>query len=125
MKNGAGGFWGLAFGIGLVMTAAAAWAVQVPDNQLLPDPEKTLGDPVVYIQLVPGKEKETSYLEMKKQKQCILGYRELSLLDLNTDHPILMTWTYNQKTGQVTKALFNWKEIDSIQILDPKIKVHE
>lgn len=123
MKNLKRGLWGLALGMGLALATPASWAIQVPENQLRPDPEKTLGEPVVYIQLAPGKEKETAYLELKKRKQYLLGYRELSLLDLNTDHPILVTWTYNQKNQQVTKTVFNWKEIDSIQILNPKIKL--
>jgi hypothetical protein len=112
----------LGLGVGWALAVTAAFAVQVPDNQLLPDPEKNLGNPVVFIQLVPDKDKETAYLELKKEKQYILGYQELSLLDLNTEHPILVTWTYNQKKQQVTKTVFNWSAIDSIQVLDAKIK---
>ena len=113
---------GLVFGMGLALTVPAAFAVQVPHSELLPDPENTLGEPVIYIQLMPDKKKETAYLDMKKKKDYVLGYRELSLQDMNTDHPILVTWTYNQEKKLVTKTIFNWKEIDSIQILDPKIK---
>jgi len=108
--------------MGLIL-ATQVWAVQVPDNQLLPDPEKTLGGPVVYIQLAAVKEKETTYLELKKEKEYILGYREVSLQDMNTDHPVLMTWTYNPRNKQAAKTYFNWNTIDSIQLLDPKIKV--
>jgi hypothetical protein len=112
-------------GIGLALWAVSAFAVQVPDNQLLPDPEKALGGPVVYIQLTADSEKETAYQELKKEKDYILGYQELSLQDMNTDHPRLETWTYNQKKRQATKTVFNWNMVNSIQLLDPKVKIHE
>jgi hypothetical protein len=97
-------------------------AVQIPYYESLPDPEKKLVEPVVYIQLAQEKQNETAYLEIKKQRQYLLGYREIHLSDLNSEHPILMTWTYNLEKKQVTQTYFNLSEIDSIQILNAKIK---
>jgi hypothetical protein len=124
MKNTVG-VWGTLVCMLAWALAGPAGAVQVPGNQLLPDPEKELGDPVVLIQLGPGQEKETAYRELKKHNQYILGYREISLQGLNTEHPILVTWTYNQKEQKTLQTIFNWKAIDSIQLLDAKIKVPE
>jgi hypothetical protein len=98
---------------------------QVNAEQVLANPEDTLGRPVAYVLLSESESSDGQFEDLKKadakQKRSLVAYKGLAMLDRNTEHPILVFQGFNTKLNQAVKVYLNWNRVVGIQIIDPNV----